>query len=103
MYYWFYTSSGDLDYRLFDCARRHNLNSRGYALDVGAWSGYVHFADGRRAYFCDGWLLDLNGRHVVGVEMAETRIPECGKPTSTADQDSRSTDDLRLDVARQQP
>ncbi|WP_159000898.1 hypothetical protein [Streptomyces sp. SBT349] len=91
LYYWFYTSSGALDYRMYDCSGNKGLNSDGYAVDAGSWSGYVRFSGGSWTWFCDNEVLYLEGRRVVRLDIAASRITECGGLAS-ADGQNQPTD-----------
>ncbi|MEV4536453.1 hypothetical protein AB0J82_21955 [Asanoa sp. NPDC049518] len=62
-----------------NCSDIYSLNSQGRYLHSGGWSGYITFSTGETDYFCDGWSnIPLYRQRVVEIEMASSRIWECG-------------------------
>ncbi len=77
LHYYYYTSSGSIADWSKTCSGYCSLNSRGYWIDAGGWSGYVDFSDGSWTYFCNNESLYLNQLRVVGIEMSPTKISYC--------------------------
>ncbi|MFC3499860.1 hypothetical protein ACFOOK_02555 [Micromonospora krabiensis] len=67
--YRFYQSDGSIGSRTYDCSGDKSLNSRGYDLRAGGWSGIIYGTSGPITFFCDGETLPLNGQRVTGIWM----------------------------------
>jgi hypothetical protein len=78
--YIYYSPSGSNTLRSWvkNCSKRYSLNSEGYSLRSGGWSGYITFANGDTDYFCNDWHVPLSRQRVVEIVMASDRIYECG-------------------------
>ncbi|MEU1464474.1 hypothetical protein ABZ467_27985 [Streptomyces sp. NPDC005727] len=77
LHYKYYTSSGTIADWSKNCSGSYSLNSSGYSIQAGGWSGYVYFSDGTSSDFCDGQTRYLGGRRVIRIYMAEAKIEEC--------------------------
>lgn len=79
--YRYYTSSGGIGLWTRSCSNTYSLNSYGYELKAGGWSGTVTFANGNKIEFCDFETWDLTGMrpagHVVQIWMSATKTDEC--------------------------
>lgn len=79
--YTYYTSSGGLDLWTRSCSGTYSLNSYGYSLKTGGWSGTVKFANGTKILFCDWEDWDLTAfrpyGHVVQIVMNVTKASWC--------------------------
>ncbi|MEU8325971.1 hypothetical protein AB0C33_47050 [Nonomuraea sp. NPDC048881] len=76
--YKYWKSDGTIGRWSQNCAGDHSLNSKGYKLEPGGWSGYIDYSDGTWDYFCDfqdKWL----GKRVVNITMAAAKIEYCVK------------------------
>ncbi|MFJ8196548.1 hypothetical protein [Streptomyces sp. NPDC096152] len=59
-------------------AAANSLNSRGYRLFAGGWSGYVSHTDGSNTYFCDWQSKDLSTKaRVDGIYLSSTKASWC--------------------------
>ncbi|WP_030916640.1 hypothetical protein [Streptosporangium amethystogenes] len=59
-----------------NCSGDYPLNSLGYKLEPGGWSGYIDYSDGSWDYFCDfkdKWL----SKRVVKIQMSAMKIGYC--------------------------
>ncbi|MEU8110496.1 hypothetical protein AB0C18_43015 [Nonomuraea muscovyensis] len=59
-----------------NCSGDYPLNSLGYKLEPGGWSGYIDYSDGSWDYFCDfrnKWL----SKRVVKITMSPAKIEYC--------------------------
>jgi hypothetical protein len=77
LHYTYYTSSGTRAIWSKTCSGVYPLNSRGYMLDAGGWSGYMFFAAEPPLRFCNQISYWLPNDRVVGIVMNTTRLPEC--------------------------
>jgi hypothetical protein len=75
LYYDYYKSDGTIATWSKTCSGDYSLNSRGYYLDPGGWSGYI-WIDGAKYYFCDWQDGSISGR-VTRIQMAASKIAEC--------------------------
>ncbi|MFI7466826.1 hypothetical protein [Nonomuraea sp. NPDC049646] len=74
--YKYWKSDGSIGSWSKNCSGDYSLNSKGYKLEPGGWSGYIDYSDGTWDYFCDfqnKWL----GKRVVKITMAAAKIEYC--------------------------
>lgn len=74
--YKYWKSDGSIGSWSRNCSGDYSLNSKGYKLEPGGWSGYIDYSDGTWDYFCDfqnKWL----GKRVVKITMAAAKIEYC--------------------------
>lgn len=76
--YLYYKSDGSLGVWTKNCSGYHDLNSRGYRLEAGGWSGYIHFNNNTNKRFCDWQIVDLTSYpRVIAIEMRATKTAGC--------------------------
>jgi len=59
-----------------NCSGDYPLNSLGYKLEPGGWSGYIDYSDGSFDYFCDyqnKWL----SKRVINITLSAAKIGYC--------------------------
>ena len=82
---WYRYYSGDLIKDWFrNCSGSYPLNSKGFYLSPGPWSGYVRFASGYDYPFCDNEEVDLEfvskyfaAGNVKNIYMSPVKSPVC--------------------------
>lgn len=77
-YYWNSARTEILDWHRL-CSGGYSLNSKGYGLSTGSWSGFVKFADGGRLLFCpwEDWTFDSSWPNVVRIEISASHSSHC--------------------------
>lgn len=75
--YYYYTTGGTVLNKKYNCTGNHTVNSDGFSIKPGGYSGYVYFKDGSDDYFCDWEQIYLGSKRVVKIHMAEARIEDC--------------------------
>ncbi|MFE3635044.1 hypothetical protein [Streptomyces sp. NPDC059168] len=77
LHYKYYTSSGTIADWSRHCEGSYSLNSGGYSIRAGEWSGYVYFKDGTSSNFCQGETRYLGGRRVIRIYMVHDTVEPC--------------------------
>ena len=72
--YLYYSSNGEeiLPWAK-DCSGDYGLNSRGYSIHAGAWSGH-YWADGAKIQFCNGQSFPLYYARITRIMISATKI-----------------------------
>ncbi|MBG6067015.1 hypothetical protein IW248_003302 [Micromonospora ureilytica] len=77
-YYWNSARTEILDWSRL-CSGGYNLNSKGYGLSTGSWSGVVKFADGGILPFCP-WQdrpFSSSWPNVIRIEISASHASHC--------------------------
>ncbi|GAA4232102.1 invasion protein IalB [Streptosporangium album] len=77
LHYYYYTSSGSIGDWTKNCSGSYSLNSAGFRLYSGGWSGYISFNDSTTKRFCDWQDIPLNKKRVTGIYLSATRASWC--------------------------